>query len=158
MSSEEQDFHFDTGDAGGSGVYPVSAGSIKKGGYCMLKGFPCKVNDYSTAKVGKHGSAKAKIIGADIFTNNKYEEICPTSHNMEVPVVTRKTYTVMAVIDGHTSLLGEDGSTRDDVSLPPDAELAAKIEVAIEKGETTVNVVVQAAVGHEQIVEVKEVS
>lgn len=22
---------------------PIQAGAIKKGGYCMLKGFPCKV-------------------------------------------------------------------------------------------------------------------
>lgn len=122
----------------------------------MLKGFPCKVTDYSTAKVGKHGSAKAKIIGADIFTNNKYEEVCPTSHNMEVPVVTRKTYTVMAVNDGYTSLLDEEGNTRDDVALPP-GELAEKIAEMVERNEATVNVVVQAAVGQEQIVEAKEV-
>ncbi len=38
----------------------------------MLKGYPCKINEYSTAKPGKHGSAKATIVGNDIFTNKKY--------------------------------------------------------------------------------------
>jgi len=36
----------------------------------MLKGFPCKVVDYSTSKAGKHGHAKATIVGVDIFTGN----------------------------------------------------------------------------------------
>ena len=55
----------------------------------MLKGHPCKVVDYSTSKTGKHGHAKAHIIGIDIFTGKKHEDLCPTSHNMSVPNVTK---------------------------------------------------------------------
>jgi translation initiation factor 5A len=40
----------------------------------MIKGHPCKVSDYSTSKAGKHGSAKAHIVGNDIFTNKKVED------------------------------------------------------------------------------------
>lgn len=86
MSDEE---NFDKVDSGSADTTPTQAGSIKKGGYCMLKGFPCKVSDYSTAKPGKHGSAKATIVGNDIFTNKRYEEICPTSANIGVPNVTK---------------------------------------------------------------------
>ena len=45
---------------------------MKKGAHAMLKGFPCKVIEYSTSKTGKHGHAKAKITGLDIFTGKKY--------------------------------------------------------------------------------------
>jgi translation initiation factor 5A len=55
----------------------------------MLKGFPCKVTDYSTAKPGKHGSAKATIVGIDIFTGKKYEDGGPTGGNCYIPVVTK---------------------------------------------------------------------
>ena len=58
----------------------------------MLKGFPCKVTDYSTAKPGKHGSAKASIVWIDIFTNKKYEDTCPTSANVLIPTVTKQEY------------------------------------------------------------------
>jgi len=53
----------------------------------MLKGFPCKVIDYSTAKPGKHGSAKASIVGTDIFTGKKYEDSWPTSAGVMIPNV-----------------------------------------------------------------------
>jgi len=85
--SDEDESNFQKGEAGSSFTYPMQAGTIKKGGYCMLKGFPCKVVEMSTSKAGKHGHAKATIVGTDIFTSKKYEDSCPTSHNMEVPVV-----------------------------------------------------------------------
>ena len=87
MSDYEEDFS--KGDAGSAFCTPTQAGSIKKGGYCLLKGFPCKVTDYSTAKPGKHGSAKATIVGVDIFTNKKYEDTAPTSAGMLVPIVNK---------------------------------------------------------------------
>lgn len=58
----------------------------------MLKGFPCKVTDYSTAKPGKHGSAKASIVGKDIFTGKTYEDTWPTSAGVMIPNVTKTEY------------------------------------------------------------------
>ena len=55
----------------------------------MIKDHPCKVTEYSTAKPGKHGSAKATIVGVDIFTAKKYEDSCPTSATVRVPVVSK---------------------------------------------------------------------
>lgn len=87
MSSDDQQFEaFDQVE----GCIPSQVGAIKKGGFCMLKGFPCKVTEYSTAKPGKHGAAKATIIGNDIFTGKKYEDGGPTSSNIMVPSVTKQ--------------------------------------------------------------------
>merc|ERR1719371_11113 len=84
-----------------------------------LKGHPCKVVDYSTSKTGKHGHAKAHIIGIDIFTGKKCEDLCPTSHNMSVPNVNKDEYTVMDVgDDGTLSLLTAAGEPKDDLNLP----------------------------------------
>ena len=55
----------------------------------MLKGFPCKVTDYSTVKTGKHAIEKATIVGIDIFTGKKYEDGGPTGGNCYIPVVTK---------------------------------------------------------------------
>ena len=90
----------------------------------MLKGWPCKVMDISCAKVlknienlikfsfqaGKHGSAKASIIGIDIFTNKKHEDGCPSTHNIDVPVVSKKEFQLIDITDyGYTTLLLDNG-------------------------------------------------
>ena len=38
---------------------------------------------------------QAHIVGMDIFTDKKHEEICPSSHNITVPIVSRKEYQVL---------------------------------------------------------------
>merc|ERR1712151_915901 len=112
---------FDAADSGASHTYPMQAGEIRKGSHLMIKGFPCKCVEVSTSKTSKHGHAKAHIVAIDIFTGKKMEDLCPTSHNLEVPFVKRTEYQLlMADYDnGEVSLLSEDGGTKDDLTLPP---------------------------------------
>lgn len=42
MSDDENTF--EKGDSGAADCTPSTYGDVKKGGYCMLKGFPCKVS------------------------------------------------------------------------------------------------------------------
>ena len=89
----------------------------------MLKGFPCKVTEYSTAKPGKHGSAKATVVGIDIFTNKKYEDTAPTSATARVPNVNKYEYEVADIDqDDFVSLILNDGSLKTDLKLPADDE------------------------------------
>lgn len=160
---DEDDMTFETVDAGASHTVPMQAGSIKKNGHVMLKGQPCKVVDYSTSKTGKHGHAKAHIVGLDIFTSKKYEDICPTSHNMEVPIVKRAEHQLIDISeDGYVSLLLGNGETKDDLMLPKDPD-GAYDEVATQiksmfKEEKSILVSVLTACGQEKIVAVKEVT
>merc|ERR1712157_128587 len=138
---------------------PIRAGEIKKGMTVMLKGFPCKVIEVTTSKTGKHGHAKANITGLDIFTGKKYMDISPTSHNMTKPVVTTATYSIMDIAHGgELTLMDEGGTTKEDLNLPADTDLANRIQEAFTKGQsdgTEVLVIVTSAMDKEQITDVK---
>merc|ERR1712138_353356 len=92
---DDNEFAIETADAGASLVQAVEAGSIRKGGYIMIKGKACKVRDVSTSKTGKHGHAKCKFSAVCIFTGNTCEELCPSTHSIGVPFVHKTDYQVM---------------------------------------------------------------
>ena len=117
--SDDENFDIETGDAGASATVSVEAGQIRKGGYIMVKGKPCKVRDVSTSKTGKHGHAKCKFSAYDIFTGNTCEELCPSSHSIDVPVVSKSDWMVQGLQDDtYVLLMDNDGNMREDLQLP----------------------------------------
>nr|AFX73015.1 Eukaryotic translation initiation factor eIF-5A [Spirometra erinaceieuropaei] len=110
------DGEYETADAGASNGIPILCGALRKNGYVIMKGRPCKIVDASSSKTGKHGSAKVNFVGIDIFTNKKYEECRPSSHTVYQPVITRQKAQVLSVeSDGYLQLLLNNGTTRDDI-------------------------------------------
>ena len=82
------------GDADASRTYPAQCSSLRKGGHVVLKGRPCKIVETATSSPGKHGHTKVHLVGLDLLTGRKYEDICPGSHKLEVPLVRKIEYQV----------------------------------------------------------------
>merc|ERR1712144_109755 len=120
------------GDAGAAHTKPVEAGQVRKGGFIMIKGNPCKVLDVSTSKTGKHGHAKCHFVAQNIFTGKKQEELCPATHNIDSPFGTRGDYQVMDIgEDGYLSLMDPEGTTREDLSFPEGTDADANVVAMI---------------------------
>jgi len=141
------------GDAGASATYPQQCSALRKNGHVMIKGRPCKIVEMSTSKTGKHGHAKVHLVALDIFTQRKYEDICPSTHNMDVPNVSRKDYQFLGIDDGFLSLMDDAGETKEDLKLPG-GELGEEIQKKSDDGEQFI-VTVLSAVGEESVVGTK---
>ncbi|OEL19725.1 Eukaryotic translation initiation factor 5A [Dichanthelium oligosanthes] len=156
--SDSEEHHFESkADAGASKTYPQQAGTIRKNGYIVIKGRPCKVVEVSTSKTGKHGHAKCHFVAIDIFNGKKLEDIVPSSHNCDVPHVNRTEYQLIDISeDGYVSLLTESGNTKDDLKLPTDENLLAQIKSGYDDGKDII-LTVMSAMGEEQICALKEI-
>lgn len=156
--ADDNDYVIESADAGASATIPMEAGQIKKGGYMMIKGKPCKVVSISVSKTGKHGHAKCNFVATDIFTGKKLEDMIPSTHGTTVPIVKREDWEIIDIDeDDHLTLMDEGGNQKTDLNLPTVPEnMAQEIRDAWAEGENTVIVTVQAAVGIEQVVAFKK--
>ena len=66
------------------------------------------------------------------FPGKKLEDICPSTHNMEVPNVKRKDYQLIGMDDDFLSLMDDSGDTRDDLKCPAeDSDVGKEVRDAI---------------------------
>ncbi|NKE35847.1 translation initiation factor IF-5A [Natronococcus sp. JC468] len=73
---------------------------LQEGSYVMIDDAACKINSYSTAKPGKHGSAKARVEAEGVFDGKKRSLSQPVDAKIWVPIIERKQGQVVSV-DGN---------------------------------------------------------
>ena len=132
---------------------------LKPGSLVMIKGFPCKVTDTTTAKPGKHGSAKVILKGKDILSNKMYECTFHAGDMVDAPIVKRVEYTLLNIDDSQLELLDGNGEIKSDVNLPEVEHLSdvtKNIKKWFEDGKKEVLITVIATLGKEQVIEVRE--
>ena len=147
---------FQNADAGAAKFYPIQASAVKKGGFLLIKGRPCKVENISTSKPGKHGSAKCAFTGIDVFTGKKHETISPGHANVDAPYVTRKEYQLQYIDDsGFLSLFDEDaGEQLEDIRCP-EGEIGTKLKTMLDEDKSLI-VTILKAMGEEKVIDCKE--
>jgi translation initiation factor 5A len=117
----------------------------------------------STSKTGKHGGAKAHITGIDIFTGKKYEQLCGSTDNMNVPDIERFDCQLLSIVEEHLNgkdvrlcmLLDDNCIERGSLPLPDDPDVTDPILNAVAEGKELL-VSIMKAMGHEQIMGFKE--
>ncbi|MFB6200936.1 MAG: translation initiation factor IF-5A [Halorhabdus sp.] len=102
---------------------------LDEGSYVMMDDVPCKITSYSTAKPGKHGSAKARIDGKGVFDGKKRSLSQPVDAKVWVPIIERKQGQVVSVSGDDAQVMDletyETFTMRvpDDENLSPDDEI-----------------------------------
>jgi translation initiation factor 5A len=102
---------------------------LQEGSYVMMEDAPCRINAYSTAKPGKHGSAKARVEGKGVFDGKKRSLSQPVDAKIWVPIIERKGGQVVSVTGQDAQVMDLDTYETftmripDDVSMEPDDEI-----------------------------------
>lgn len=128
----------------------VGVNELRVGGFLVIDQQPYEILQLTTAKTGKHGSAKAHIVARNIFNAKRTDIILSTSAKVKIPIVTRKTYLVIGIDDTHVSLLDANGKPAGDVLLPED-DVGTTLKVLFESGQT-MSITVLSALGQSKIV------
>jgi len=102
---------------------------LDEGSYVMIDDTPCKITAYSTAKPGKHGSAKARIDAKGVFDDQKRSLSQPVDAKVWVPIIQRKQGQVIDVRDDEIQVMDLDTydnfvmkATEDDLSADDEIE------------------------------------
>jgi translation initiation factor 5A len=93
---------------------------LDEGKYVMVDDTPCRIASYSTAKPGKHGSAKARIEASGVFDGKKRSLSQPVDAKVWVPIIERKQGQVIDVRNGEAQVM--DLETYDNFVMRADDE------------------------------------
>ncbi|MFD1632969.1 translation initiation factor IF-5A [Haloplanus ruber] len=102
---------------------------LQEGSYVMMDGSPCEINAYSTAKPGKHGSAKARIEGKGVFDSRKRSLSQPVDAKVWVPIVERKGGQVVSVSGDDAQIMDLDTYETFTMRVPEDENLSPDDEI-----------------------------
>jgi translation initiation factor 5A len=105
--------------------------SLKPGSYFIIDDEPCRVISIEKSKPGKHGSAKANITAVGFFDNRKRNVIMPADRMVDVPLIDKKSATVIADMGETYSLMDSETYETFEVEKPKDQEIADKIELNV---------------------------
>ncbi|ABK77054.1 translation elongation factor P (EF-P)/translation initiation factor 5A [Cenarchaeum symbiosum A] len=112
---------------------PSELGSLKIGSYILLPvgdqatGEPCRISEYDTSKPGKHGAAKARIVGVGVFDGQKRPHVGPVSMQVHVPLIDKRTGQVISIIGETIQIMDSETFETVDIVMI-DEEVQGRIE------------------------------
>jgi len=96
---------------------------LQEGSYVMMDDAPCKINAYSTAKPGKHGSAKARVEGSGVFDGKKRSFSQPVDAKVWVPIIERKGGQIVSVDGTDAQVMDLDTYETITMRMPDDVDV-----------------------------------
>ena len=112
---------------------PVELGSLKIDSYILLPvsdqptGDPCRISEYDTSKPGKHGAAKARIVGVGVFDGQKRPHVGPVSMQVHVPLIDKRAAQIISMTGSQIQVMDSETFETIDIELIDD-EVEGKLE------------------------------
>ena len=115
---------------------PTELGSLKIGSYILLPvsdqptGDPCRITEFDTSKPGKHGAAKARIVGVGVFDDQKRPHVGPVSMQVHVPLIDKRAGQIVSITGSNFQLMDSETFETFDADL-----VAEEIEGKLQQGQ-----------------------
>ena len=112
---------------------PTELGSLKTGSYILLPvsdqptGDPCRITEFDTSKPGKHGAAKARIVGVGVFDDQKRPHVGPVSMQVHVPLIDKRVGQIISITGSNFQLMDSESFETFDADLV-DEEIEGKLQ------------------------------
>ncbi len=112
---------------------PTELGSLKIGSYILLPvsdqptGDPCRITEFDTSKPGKHGAAKARIVGVGVFDGQKRPHVGPVSMQVHVPLIDKRAGQIISITGSNFQLMDSETFETLDADLV-DEEIEGKLQ------------------------------
>lgn len=102
---------------------------LQEGAYVMIDDAACQIDSYSTAKPGKHGSAKARVEARGVFDGNKRSFSQPVDAKIWVPIIDRKQGQVLSVDGDDAQIMDLETYETFTMRVPDDIEFTPEDEI-----------------------------
>jgi translation initiation factor 5A len=102
---------------------------LQEGSYVIMEDAACKINHYSTAKPGKHGSAKARVEGKGVFDSKKRSLSQPVDAKIWVPIIERKQGQVVSITGTDAQIMDLDTYETFTMRIPEDEDFSPEDEI-----------------------------
>ncbi|MCK4319732.1 translation initiation factor IF-5A [Candidatus Micrarchaeota archaeon] len=96
----------------------TTAKELKEGKYVLIDEVPCRIVSIDSSKPGKHGSAKMRIVAMGVFNNQKKNLLVPSSADVEVPIIERKSVQVLSVSGNSVQVMDPKTYEIYDLAIP----------------------------------------
>ncbi len=107
-------------------------GDLKVGSYAIINDEPSQIVSIQKSKPGKHGSAKYRCTAISLFDGTKRSFVSPTSANIQIPIVDKRSGQVVSVSPASIQLMDLENYEVFDVAMPQDEGIASKLEAGKE--------------------------
>ena len=102
---------------------------LQEGAYVVIDDAACKIDSYSTAKPGKHGSAKARVEARGVFDAKKRSFSQPVDAKVWVPIIDRKQGQVLSVDGDDAQIMDLDTYETFTMRVPDDVDFSPEDEI-----------------------------
>ena len=102
---------------------------LQEGSYVMIDDAACKIDSYSTAKPGQHGSAKARIDARGVFDGKKRSLSQPVDAKIWVPIIERKQGQVVSVDGDDMQVMDLETYETITMRIPDDLDVSPDDEI-----------------------------